>query len=134
MSQSCVSVSIVCVAASLLVGAGCGEVAKPIPKIAPVTGTLTLDGQPLAEANISFEARDGSGMYLGRTDTEGKYFLTDQRAGDRGASLGEHRVRVEKPTEPGGPDTLPERYTRGLELTATVTPGENTIDFDLKSE
>ena len=79
----------------LLTLVGCGG-----ENYAPVSGTVTLDGEPLADAKLIFEPiGDASGtaagkVSYGRTDTAGHFTLTCPVAATAGAAVGEHRVRV----------------------------------------
>ena len=62
----------------------------------PVTGTVTLQGKPVAGAAITFVPTGNEGEAASAiTDSEGKYALTTWRAGD-GARPGEYRVKVSK--------------------------------------
>ena len=138
---------------------GCGG-AKV--KTEMVTGKVTLDGQPVAKATVTFApASGGSGAY-GTTDDNGVYTLTTQGgAAGKGALPGEYQVAVIKEENVAPQPTPEERQKASAEgrdiskdypaefksivpkkynapqasgLTATVVKGKNTIDFDLKSE
>ena len=148
------------VAASMLaLLSGCGDGLG----VSPVTGTISLDGNPIAGATVTFQPLDGgTGMpAVGRTDDSGKYSVTDMRAEaiGSGAAPGEYKVGVMW-YEPGSTDTiaaegssdaaqggankpvggkslLPMAYqnanTSGL--TASVKAGtENNFDFNLDSK
>ncbi|HBE66979.1 MAG TPA: hypothetical protein DDW52_02415 [Planctomycetaceae bacterium] len=128
----------------LLAGlAGCGD-----GSIGTVTGTVKLDGEPLADARVTFypqidasEAFDNAGTSAGRTDENGVYELIYNRD-TKGALVGEHLVYIETLQEGGGGDygqgrkeMVPKRYNSESELKVTVKSGSNTIDFlDLTSE
>ena len=61
-----------------------------------VTGTVTLQGKPVAGAAITFVPTGQEGEAASAiTDSEGKYALTTWQAGD-GARPGEYRVKVSK--------------------------------------
>ncbi len=81
-------------AASLLPGCGGGE------HYVPVQGVVTLNGEPLADAKITFEPVGGPGGValgtpsFGRTDNEGKFVLQCPTSNASGAVVGEHRVRI----------------------------------------
>lgn len=125
--------------ALLLAGCG-GQTAGP--KIAPVSGKVELDGQPLADALVEFKPQSGRPSY-GRTDAEGKYSLVYSQAAN-GAALGTYTVRISTGQEgnfvagemvsPPVPEKVPEKYHEKSELTAEVTSGKNIIDFSLKSK
>jgi hypothetical protein len=72
----------------------------------PVSGTVQLDGQPLADAKLIFEPigdsagnTAGSPSY-GRTDADGRYTLRSPVADKNGAAIGKHRVRIVTATAP----------------------------------
>ena len=73
---------------------GCSNSDKP-PTYA-VTGTVTLRGQPLAGAAVTFVPTGQDGEAASAiTDADGKYELTTWDAGD-GARPGQYRVKVSK--------------------------------------
>ena len=120
--------------------------------VAQVTGKVTVDGEPINYALVTFMPTQGRASG-GFTDTDGVYTL-DYIVGEKGALIGQHRVyiktRVAK--EPsygedsgeekdpvrkkGRKELLPKKYCdrNATELTATVEKGSNTIDFDLKTK
>lgn len=116
--------------------AGCGG--PPHPEVGRVTGVVTLDGQPLAEATVMFQPTEGRAS-IATTDSAGKYSLI-YLDGVPGAKLGAHKViiRTEIPGEDGQPpiakEKLPKKYHEQTELTAEVKPGSNTFDFPLTSQ
>jgi hypothetical protein len=128
--------------------AGCASDAEGL---APVQGTVTYRGKPLANALVVFMPQTpGVLPASGTTDSNGRYELMTTVPGD-GAHLGKHRVTItargpdkQLPANqlttglpgsnvaPGAP-LIPERYfmpdTSGL--TAEVTPGGITADFEI---
>ncbi len=117
--------------------AGCGTDG---PELAPVEGTVKLDGQPVAEALIMFTPVAGGRPAGGRTDAAGHYELTYSRDA-AGAMTGEHTVtistfRAKDPESgtPGAPELVPAVYNTKTELKKTVEAGGNVIDFDLESK
>ena len=126
-----------CATLSALVLAGCAESG---PDVAPVTGRVTLDGQPMVGARLMFqpEAVGGSPSY-GTTDGEGRYTLGYKR-GQPGAMPGWHSIRIEAGAGQEGSEgkatpALPARYNAQSELRREVKADEdNTVDFDLTSE
>jgi predicted small lipoprotein YifL len=120
--------------------AGCG---RPGPQLAPVSGRVTLDGQPLDAAEVLFQPDEGTGSpSYGFTDQNGQYELGYKR-GVKGAMVGSHTVSIEMDTRITGPDgnlkrrrqLLPPRYNTQSELRREVKPDrENVIDFDLTSD
>jgi|SRR6185369_16316312 hypothetical protein len=132
---------------------GCGSATTVKYKVAPVAGTVTLNGKPLANAQISFEpttqasATESSPGSYSTTGTDGRYTLqlvtTDKTV--VGAVVGPHRVSITVPNDGGSspdagpaarpkPNPVPARYNSQSELTFDV-PAEGTekADFSLKS-
>ena len=118
-------------------------------ELAPVSGTVTLDGRPVAGAQVSFEpqasgenAFAGPGSY-GTTDKEGRYRL-ETIDGREGAVVGKHYVfistlRLEEDEEDNpveaAPESIPDHYNVESELTFSVPPaGTNQADFRLESD
>jgi hypothetical protein len=134
--------------------AGCeGGASGDLPELVPVSGTVTLDGEPESGVQVTFVPTGSTkgGSSYGATDESGKYELTADD-GRKGAAVGEFQVMCNKWVmpdgsdfvgEPGGPspmeagasELLPPRYSRedATELTATVPAGGGTVDFDLTS-
>ena len=117
---------------ALLALAGCGRSDRP--PLGNVSGTVTLDGAPLAGALVVFTP-DGPGRSaIATTDTAGRYELSFLRD-IAGANVGSHTVRITTATEDrGGKEILPDRYHVKTELTATVEAGTNTLDFALETK
>jgi hypothetical protein len=129
---------------------GCGGDPKGL---APVSGTVTYNGKPLANASLAFlPDEQGARGASGTTDANGSYRLTTFESFD-GAKVGKHRVaiqcvekvsfdeleRIPTPEEqrtgkPPPKSLSPARYrdvnTSGL--TADVVAGKkNVFDFAL---
>ncbi|MEX2308073.1 MAG: carboxypeptidase-like regulatory domain-containing protein [Pirellulales bacterium] len=119
------------IALILLVGiiAGCGESG---PQVAPVSGRVTLDGQPLVNADVAFQPDGAHRASVGRTDANGRYALVYKR-GEPGAIVGPHTVRISVSSEVvENPPSIPARYDTESELRREVKAGENNVfDFDL---
>lgn len=131
---------------------GCAADAKPY-KTAPVSGTVKLDGQPLAMARVTFmpvvegqSARQSGPEATGETDTAGHYSLKTV-FGDVGASVGKNRVMVStRKTEldPTNPDRskevakerVPGKYfTEQAPLIFDVPPGGSKVaNFELTTK
>lgn len=84
------------IAGLLLVSAGCSGKKAPTFDLTPVSGTVTLDGKPLADASVAFYIQGGGpqGYYgsAGTTDAQGKYELKIGVA--KGAVAGNYKVTV----------------------------------------
>ena len=118
--------------------------------LVPVTGTITLDGQPLAGAVVSFDAPDGQFAY-GLTDSSGNYSLQVDSVA-KGCPSGPRTVRIstarkvlglnsdeeggsggEGPPKPKVEERVPEKFNKNSELKIEVTKDKTDYDFDLKS-
>ncbi len=123
-----------------------------LPDLVPVSGTITLDGRPASGVAVVFSPSDSTvgGVCHATSDENGHYELTDGQ-GDQGAQAGKFRVscskwvlpdgsdfksETESPMEVGARQLLPAKYSDegSSRLTATVSAGGGTIDFDLKSK
>jgi hypothetical protein len=114
---------------------------KPRWNLAPVEGTVTKDGRPLADIEVIFwvdvETGTRGPRASGFTDESGHYRLRTD-AGDWGAALGRYRVCLVDPQ--AEPDTLAEkrrvssRYERFNEtpLQVEVHPGQQVIDLEVQ--
>jgi hypothetical protein len=110
--------------------AGCG---KTGPELAPVTGRITLDGEPLEKADIVFQPDGSKPPSSGRADAEGRYQLAYKR-GVMGGTIGSNTVRITiSPDLVANPPTIPARYNTESELTKEVKSGENEFNFDLST-
>lgn len=142
---------------------GCGGGGPAPVKTDMVNGVVTLDGNPVAGAIVTFvPAQDGVGASAtGKTDEQGSYTLTAVGAGGgaeigAGTLPGEYHVGVVKDEianlaslddanrqegKPSNPEievthVVPQRYNDPLksELKVNVTAGENNIPLELKSK
>lgn len=109
------------------------------PELAPVEGTVTLDGKPLAGVQVVFGPEKGRSSFA-LTDAQGHYVL-GYTFDVPGAVIGNHKVAISTPLEDeSDPDALkfvdpiPARYNTQTTLTAVVNPGPNVIDFPLESK
>jgi hypothetical protein len=131
------------VAIAVLFG-GC----NPAGKVVPVSGVVTLDGKPLANAHLAFQPQAaggttsaGTGSYA-LTDASGAYKLRLADTDQPGAVIGSHRVEINLQIEADDRDprtrppakVLPARYNTSTELRFEVKPGgTDKANFDLKS-
>lgn len=121
--------------------AGCGG--ADLPELGEVTGTVTLNGQPVEGALVEFipdSGRPSSGV----TDAEGVYTLT-YTAEASGAVTGTHTVNIttaraqqggegDEPLVEARPETIPQAYNDETTLSVEVEAGSNTHDFVLEGE
>lgn len=127
---------------------GCGE---SHPPVYPVTGVVTYNGQPVAEAEVVFlpQGEAAATAPSGTTDAAGRYALTTFFSAESqviGAQPGSYKVTVTKWEIPSGivdpykKDTpqpkhlLPEKFSlpQQTPFTATVETKSNNIPLDLK--
>lgn len=80
---------------------GCTGCVPPSAAVVPVSGTVTLDGYPLADATLTFQpitekgaaAQSGIGSF-GKTDQQGRYTLRLIQPDEPGALVGKHTVTL----------------------------------------
>lgn len=113
---------------------GCGG-PDDQPELGTVTGTITQNGKPLADAWVEFVPEKGR-LSAGRTDAEGRYSL--QYTFDApGAKVGTHTVKIGV----GGGQPAGGHSREAVAATArkqvfeksgiTVDSGENVLDFEI---
>ncbi|MDA0832731.1 MAG: carboxypeptidase-like regulatory domain-containing protein [Planctomycetota bacterium] len=131
------SVFVLSVCLLSLISSGCGGGADgDVPDLGSVTGKVTLDGNPLADAMVEFRPGAQGRPSNGITGPDGTYTLNYDEA-HPGAAVGEHTVRITTAmgaAATGATESVPSKYNEETELKVTVEAGNNTHDFDLKSE
>ena len=100
------------------------------PRIAPVTGIVTMDGQPLPGAAVIFRPAEGR-FSSARTDGSGRYELIYLRD-KKGAIVGPHKVVITTRSESVPVEKVPAQYNTDSTLTAEVADGSNEFDFQLE--
>jgi hypothetical protein len=118
------------------------------PKTVPVSGRVTLDKKPLANATLQFVPASGSATNtqpsaLGTTDEDGRYSLVLNTSDNtKGAVAGKYKVMITLGAQPGADETkptyhkqLPERYNRKTQLECDIpAEGRADADFNLTSQ
>lgn len=112
------------------------------PPLAPVIGTVSLNGEPLADGTIFFQPTDQRWPESMGVIKNGEFSMLTDVQGDllEGAIVGDHRVRIEAAGDviPGaGPVWLtPEKYRTFAKsgLTATVVNDHNECSFEMKGD
>jgi len=126
-----------------VVASGCGN--RPnLPPTARVSGTVTLDGQPLPRGTVQFVPDTAQGTAgpsgVGCIDEEGRFEIST--AGVQGAIVGHHKISVTAEAEYDqtqismGRSLIPRRYNNpdSSGLTAEVEENEkNEIVLELHS-
>jgi hypothetical protein len=110
--------------------ASCGDGG---PTLCEVEGTVTLDGQPVKDAELTFIPQNVPTTMIsyGHTDDAGHYSLAFT-ATKTGAIPATHHVRIEV----GGKNAmkLPKKYHQEGSVTAEVKEGQNVLDLKLTSQ
>jgi hypothetical protein len=120
----------------LVVAVGCGRSIRSVP----VSGRVTLGGQPLADVALNFSpATGGDNAYAayGKTDSDGRYSLRLVENNQPGASAGKNRVTLNEGTgapenDGGGPAVvfkLPPTARDGTMTFEVPATGTSTADF-----
>jgi hypothetical protein len=126
---------------------GCGGSSYEGPTRYPLTGKVTLDGEPVNGGSISFlpEMPDSAEQRVtGGPIENGAYSVP----AEQGANSGKYRVEVRWPKPTGKKfkdsdtgemldtvkEAVPAKYNIQSELTADVSAEKTTFDFDLKSK
>lgn len=130
---------------------GCSGGAKPevVPPLVPVSGKVTLDGQPGAGITVTFVPLNKGNPSYATTNTEGTYTLV-YRTGKEGIPEGDYQVVFSKLTQPDGSpipegktaadvsaiDQIPEVW-RSMDnpMNARKVPADGgTFDFDITTK
>jgi len=127
--------------------AGCGGGSK-VPKLAPVTGTVQIKGEPASNVTVIFTPSAGtkSTGATGVTGPDGKYQLV-HRSGQPGIEPGKYGVTFSRmvmpdgqplpagtsPTDVGAVEAIPEQFRNAANpiQTADVPEKGGTFDFGI---
>jgi hypothetical protein len=124
--------------------AGCGREYDG-PRRFPLSGRVTIDGEPIDAGTISFIPPSESGQRVsGGLILEGAYAVTEEM----GANAGPYRVEIRWQKKTGRKyrdrdsgdmvderkEGLPPRFHAQSELAVEVSAKQTTFDFDLKSK
>ncbi len=125
-----------------LAAMGCGG-STGGPELHPVTGSVKMDGAPVADARVIFTPKGGGVTAIGNTNSSGTYTL-EYTGGARGAPAGEYGVsistfragEVTDGDDSGGrpaKETIPDVYNQKTTLTVKVPDDAASYSFDLKA-
>src|SRR5215471_7672057 len=98
------------IGASFFLAVGCQQSAKG-PPLVPAEGAVTLDGKPLAGANVMLVPRGetrGDKAFYAKTDVAGKFLAASADGKQKGAAVGNYQVVVNKLVKPDGSDFVPD--------------------------
>jgi len=124
------------VSVALLLSAGCDKSGKD--KLVAVSGTVTLDGQPMKDGEISFSTPGEPPQVLPIKDGA---FQGEVKGGKRRVEIRAYKEGVAsggmyKNGEMAAPkqNYIPDKYNNSSQLTADVTPGgQNQFKFEITS-
>ena len=121
-------------------------------ELAPVSGVVTLDGNPVPQADVVFQPIGDKDHPIpgpssnGKADAAGRFELRTIKD-EAGAVVGNHRVLISSPrpaqdpsndsglTQPPFKDPIPAQYNTATTLTFEVpADGTTAADFPLKSK
>lgn len=132
MNRSTLMLGPVLLGCSLFLFAGCGEGEDSrIPQRYPLSGLITIDGEPLAGGSITFSSPEDAkiGISAGGSIVDGRYELL--------ATPGAKSVKIsciEEPRKNVFKDIIPSKYNLKSSLVAEVTEGKNQFDFELTTD
>lgn len=126
---------------------GCGGGASDKPELGQVSGKVTMDGDPLPNVNVTFNAEKGQPA-TGKTNESGEYTLS--YLGEPGVPAGKNVVSINTPAPDGGDggcgcgdeeflDPIPLRYNAqsrdNPDMIKEVKAGkDHEFNFDLTSD
>jgi hypothetical protein len=134
--------TLIAAAAFAVTLAGCDS--QPY-QVAPVSGRVTLDDEPLPEALVTFqpiggaEAKEPGPGSFGRTDKDGRFTLRIVEPDQPGAVVGLHQVFISTATSAGGDgdrilgERVPRRYRDGKLQFEVPRGGTTEANFDLRT-
>ena len=113
---------------------------SPSIKSVPVSGRVTLNGQPLADVALNFSpvtGNDNAFAAYGKTDKDGRYTLRLVENNQPGATAGKNRVTLNESTgapenDGGGPSVifkLPPKARDGTMTFEVPATGTESADF-----
>ncbi|EAQ78991.1 hypothetical protein [Blastopirellula marina] len=113
---------------------GCYDRGPKLPPTVPVSGNVTLNGQPLTRGIITFSPVEPGPASSGQV-IDGQIVELRSNGIKSGVVVGEHRVTIyDEDVESGSVDIVPNRYgSLDTALQASVTEtGPNAFTFELK--
>ena len=119
---------------TLALGCGDGRI--------PISGTVTVQGEPVEEGAISFIPVSGEGAVEGAAITQGSY-STLLTKGEKSVQInGRKKVgeKVYDPTMKDSPvlpvmeEVVPKKYNRDSPLKATISEEKDDLNFDLDAK
>lgn len=117
--------------------AGCFGPARVTYEMLPVEGTVTMEGQPLANAEVMLDSLDGPRGF-GVTDESGRFTVMTRQFGS-GLPAGTYRVFIGGSDKTriggaGGPVEVAAKYREKGVGSVTIGPGSGPLSFDVKKK
>lgn len=111
---------------------------------AALSGTVTFDGQPVDGGAIALLPTDGGDTKAGARIDDGKYIIP----AERGPRPGNYRVEIRWQKKTGRKipsddppnlmdetrQVIPEQFNAKSKTVREIKPGNNTLDFDLRTK
>ena len=131
-----------------MASSGCGRSGNQIPNRVPVSGRVTVAGQPLAYGTVQFVPESPEG-HAAMGTIKGGAFTLQSAESFPGVSKGPYKVSIvsplpidpaNRPSDPFSPEAnrsnIPNRYgnTETSGLAVEVTGPTHDLTFDLKAE
>jgi len=110
---------------------------------ASISGTVTLDGEPLDEATITFVPQTGGQREAAWAPVLGGKYAIDSTSGlgtgpfrveIRAVRSGSDKANPNEPTLMTAKEIVPGKYNTKSELTTEIKRGMNSANFELKSK
>ncbi len=88
----------------------CGKSGPALGELAPVSGKVTVDGNPVTSGNVSLipidkSTESGGGFSAGEIDSSGGYVI--HTAGKKGAPIGRYKATISASMIPTGDNKMP---------------------------
>ncbi|EAQ81407.1 hypothetical protein [Blastopirellula marina] len=127
------SLSLFFAASAFSVWTGCSDRLPALPPTVPISAKVTLDGEPLQKAQISFSPALPGPASNGQV-VNGEVLDLWTNGQKQGVAIGEYTVTIyDQPMEAGAVDLVPDKYGRireGISVTVTAE-GPNQFLFEL---
>lgn len=124
--------------------AGCNrDGVKPLQNLVPVTGSISLEGEPLSHGTIYLVPEEATGQPASGIIDQGR-FVVNTTVSAPGVVAGNYRIRIESreileadesnPLPKVGPSLIPEKYTdiNTSELEVDVVHGMSELNLELE--
>jgi hypothetical protein len=124
--------NVTALALAFICASGCGD---GLPPRVPVSGKVTIDGQPVTFGSIRFVPADGGRLATAQIANDGSFTLTAYKLND-GCVPGTHRVAVyavEEVNDTTGRWYVPRKYSiaNSSGLSYTITEPTDSLKIEL---